>query len=282
MQPTATGLPHPRRVFISYAHEDATTARSVARALGDEGFNVWLGEWHLEPGSDLQEGIRRAIQSSDAAVVLLSPAAVDSRWLQEEVELLLARELDRRGIDLVPVLIADCPVPRDLRDRGTVDLRDNPIETLAERLRRGSAVDLSTLDPSEFEALVADILRADGYTVDRPSRTSQDAGFDFLIRAEGSDTTFEGEWMVEAKHYSSGRISPSVIRQLSSFIERAPGRRGILVTSGHLTSVALNELVETEHAREVDIRVIDGTELRHRILAHPEVFDRHFRSVRET
>lgn len=274
-------MPRPRQVFISYAYEDAPTARAIARSLGDEDFNVSLGEWPLDPGTDLQEGITRAIGTSDAAVVLLSRAAVESAFVRDEIELLLPRELDRRGIDLVPVVVGDCSIPENLRDRGVVDLRGQSqaqVQVLVQRLRQGSAVDMSSLSPDVFEELVADVLGVMGYAVERPADPT-DQRFDFTARNEerGSvDAISEEVWLVEVKHYSSERVSPNVIKQFSHYLENSATRRGILVTSGHLTSVAKEVLIEIDRQSGIELRVIDGTQLRHRILASREIVSRYF------
>jgi TIR domain len=96
----------PTRIFLSHAFEDSIEARRVARSLGDADFNVWLNEWHLTPGEDLDQAIGEAIRSSDKLVVLLSPRSVASPWVRSELEQALSARLDRRDIDLIPALLA--------------------------------------------------------------------------------------------------------------------------------------------------------------------------------
>jgi hypothetical protein len=122
----------PTRVFLSYAFEDSFDGRRVARSLGEADFNVWLDEWHLAPGEDLERAIGEAIRSSDKLVVLLSPHSVASSWGRSEFEQVLFRaHLDRRGIDIIPALLAPCDVPEDLRSRGIVDLTQDNAAGLA-------------------------------------------------------------------------------------------------------------------------------------------------------
>ena len=61
--------------------------------------------------------------SSDYILVLLSPASVESKWVRQEIDLALSRELADRAIRLIPILIADCDIPEILRSRLYLDLR---------------------------------------------------------------------------------------------------------------------------------------------------------------
>ena len=113
---------HTPRVFISYAHEDAADARDIGRQLSDSNFIVWVDQWNLRLGDNIDEAIAKAIMTSDVAILLLSPAAVRSSTFNAETALVLAEELDKRGINVIPVLLAPCELPEQLRERQVVEL----------------------------------------------------------------------------------------------------------------------------------------------------------------
>ena len=89
------------RAFISYSHGDEASARWLQRAL--EGYRlpaslrlshpglparlypIFRDRDELASGHDLSDSIRQAMDDSDALVVMCSPAAAASRWVNEEI-----------------------------------------------------------------------------------------------------------------------------------------------------------------------------------------------------
>ncbi|MBB1471677.1 toll/interleukin-1 receptor domain-containing protein [Luteimonas sp. MC1782] len=93
------------RAFLSYSHADAAWARWLLRRLetyrvpshlvGTQGTHgvierrlgsFFLDRDELPSAGDLGETIRAALAASDALVVLCSPAAAGSRWVNAEIE----------------------------------------------------------------------------------------------------------------------------------------------------------------------------------------------------
>lgn len=100
------------KVFISYACEDKEIARKLSRSLEEAGFEVWLDENNILPGDNWAEKVSQALKESQAMVVLVSPAAMDSKWVRHEIEFALgAKEYSGR---LVPVFVGSPDrIPRD-------------------------------------------------------------------------------------------------------------------------------------------------------------------------
>jgi hypothetical protein len=78
------------RVFISHAQEDARLARELRSHLAEAGADVWLADAEVLPGQNLALEAGKALQRSNALVVLLSPAAVESKYVRSEVAFALA------------------------------------------------------------------------------------------------------------------------------------------------------------------------------------------------
>jgi hypothetical protein len=75
-----------RRLFLSYARrETSALALQLRTRLSERGYDVFLDRFSVPPAADFQRRIN--IELSDKAFVLLleSPAAVDSKWVQHEV-----------------------------------------------------------------------------------------------------------------------------------------------------------------------------------------------------
>jgi adenylate cyclase len=102
-------------VFISYAREDAETARRFAEAFESAGFSVWWDD-ALRSGEAFDESIERALREAKAVVVLWSTSSVISRWVRAE-----ATQADRNHT-LVPVMIEPCQRPIIFELTHTADL----------------------------------------------------------------------------------------------------------------------------------------------------------------
>lgn len=109
-------------IFISYAHEDAAIARSLAAAIERRGLTIWL-DAKLKVGEPLR-AINQALRSSGAVIVLLSTASLSSRWVGREV----AAALDALPRECVfPIAVGKVDVhslPSWLDDRQWLHLRD--------------------------------------------------------------------------------------------------------------------------------------------------------------
>lgn len=117
------------RVFISHAQQDAALAGRVAQALQSDGLDVWDAESNLLPGDNWAAEIGRALEESEAMVVLLTPSALGSRWVMREMEYALgAKNFSNR---LIPVVVGDrdglstTGIPWIIRRMPWVELHDD-------------------------------------------------------------------------------------------------------------------------------------------------------------
>ena len=91
------------KVFISHAHQDADLAARIAQGLQSNGLEAWDADSNLLPGDNWAAGVGRALEESEAMVVLLTPAAIDSQWVLHEMEYALgAKNYSNR---LIPVVV---------------------------------------------------------------------------------------------------------------------------------------------------------------------------------
>jgi adenylate cyclase len=104
------------RIFLSYAREDAESAKQLAEAVGRAGHEVWWDR-HIQGGSRFATEIDRALKDAEAVVVLWSEASIDSAWVQDEAA--EGRDTGR----LVPVALAGCRPPLGFRQFHTVELQ---------------------------------------------------------------------------------------------------------------------------------------------------------------
>jgi hypothetical protein len=270
-----------RRVFLSYAYRDALTAERVAHALAQAGIVVSNSEpIQAHDTAELKDRLRDSLRGSDVVIVLVSEAAVASPWVAWELEQAASGRLRRRGIEVVAATLDGTLLPEGLRGRGAVNLQDDlerGLEDLVAQIDAATRVAFDTLSPADFEALVADLLQAQGLTVELGLVAE---GADLRATRQVNDP-FGGleteTWLVECKHYRRERASVDAIRQAVGLLATAPaGVRGLLVTTAQLTSVASDYLAGLERSARVRLRVLDGSDLTTLLRAHPEVAARHF------
>lgn len=105
-----TNIPATPRIFVSHSHQDAAFCRAYVNGLRAHGLDVWYDEHNLGSGA-LRSTIERELQGRDHFIVILSPAAVSSDWVNAEIDGALA--LMRRGQVrmFLPVVAAVCDIP---------------------------------------------------------------------------------------------------------------------------------------------------------------------------
>ncbi len=79
----APDMPH---VFLSYSRTDYDLMERVANTLSEGGIRVWTDDY-LSPGTpSWKKAIQQSIETSGAIVVLLSPGAKASEWVEAELD----------------------------------------------------------------------------------------------------------------------------------------------------------------------------------------------------
>ena len=108
--PVVDRVRNPRQIFISHAHQDRELAQRLAADLQASGWPVWIAPDSIRPGEKFVEAIGRGLDESGIFVVLLTPAAVASRWVTLETN--AAVELETQGeVRFLPILARPCRPP---------------------------------------------------------------------------------------------------------------------------------------------------------------------------
>ena len=112
-------------VFISYSSKDKSFARRLAGDLNNLGHEVWFDEWRLTVGQNIPLEIDSGIRSSDFLVLILTPEAIESTWVENEWSTKYWSEIETGRIALLPALKEDCQIPAILSPRKYADFRKN-------------------------------------------------------------------------------------------------------------------------------------------------------------
>lgn len=119
-------------VFLSYSRKDSEAMRRLRAELTKAALTVWTDE-ALEAGTPIwQQAIEDAIRQARSMVVLMSPAAKASEWVN--IETAVAK---RCKVRIFPILIAGdeaSAIPFSLATTQFVDLRQDHIGAVHQKL----------------------------------------------------------------------------------------------------------------------------------------------------
>jgi hypothetical protein len=96
----------PREVFLSHSSLDRDFATPLARDLRRHGIPVWFSRTNIVGAQQWHDEIGAALSRCDWFVLVLSPAAVKSRWVKQE--LLYALNDPRYEDHIVPLVYQAC------------------------------------------------------------------------------------------------------------------------------------------------------------------------------
>lgn len=86
-------------IFVSYAHRDAALVYPIITAWHEAGYRVWYDEG-IDPGNEWPEEIANALGGCAQFVVFITPRAVDSKNVRNEINFALNRDKDFIAIHL--------------------------------------------------------------------------------------------------------------------------------------------------------------------------------------
>ena len=93
-------------IFLSHSWQNKLETHKVVEALAIERLPCWLDEQQLDYGAELRDSLRSAIAQSDIYLYLVSDAANNSKWVQDELKYAVGLELDGK-LKIIPVRLAD-------------------------------------------------------------------------------------------------------------------------------------------------------------------------------
>ena len=217
------------RIFISHSHLDnefgTRLAQDLRQALGDESA-VWydvLGGLH--GGDTWWEKIVEELTTRKVFIVVLSPEAVVSLWVRDEINLAWSLKNSKEGKLIIPLLYRECKVRADLYTLQVI----------------------SFLSPNTYETAFKELLLALGLStagIDEPAPIAPHQPVDTgtaLIQQMGTSFAAK-DW-------------PDVLRKADYLIKRLPG-------SATATVYRLQGLAFLEEALETALALVTDRQLR--------------------
>jgi hypothetical protein len=99
-------VPIPRKLFLSHASADRPFVNKLATFLTGRKIPFWYSKRHLVGAQQWHDEIGKALKSCDWFLVVISPAAVRSKWVKREV--MYALNEDRYENRIIPLLYKPC------------------------------------------------------------------------------------------------------------------------------------------------------------------------------
>jgi nucleoside phosphorylase/tetratricopeptide (TPR) repeat protein len=113
-------------VFLSYRRSsDNAMADRIQEALAQRGVRVWRDKDCIGLGEIFARAIEKGLESSRAMAILVSPATMKSKWVEEEYAAAISlAKREENPLLVIPVILKDAALPPFLRSRNHLDLRD--------------------------------------------------------------------------------------------------------------------------------------------------------------
>jgi hypothetical protein len=121
-------------MFISHASSDKPFVDRLVADLEKRAIPVWYDKLDLRIGESVPGRINDGIGTASYFAIVLSPDAVASAWVVEELNAALMKQVASGGTFVLPLLLRDCAVPPLLAHRRHADFRGDYDAALGELL----------------------------------------------------------------------------------------------------------------------------------------------------
>ncbi len=121
-------------IFLSHTSIDNPFVEKLAKDLKRFGVNAWFDKWDIKVGDSITWKIEEGIRENEFFGIVLSPEAIDSEWVKNELSAAWVKQTNGRKVVILPILYRDCSIPSFLADRKYADFREdyqNGFEELA-------------------------------------------------------------------------------------------------------------------------------------------------------
>lgn len=111
------------KIFISHSSRDKRFAKKLHKILKSIGHSPWLDEWDIEIGECIQKAVEKGIEDSDYLIVVLTPHAIESGWVEREWRTKYWQEAESKSIQVLTIMKTDCKIPALLKSKRYADFR---------------------------------------------------------------------------------------------------------------------------------------------------------------
>ena len=96
-------------IFISYRTTRVDWVETLAHNLVAQSYSIFLDRWELIPGQHFPGQIHQALSNALCAILVATPDASDSGWVQQELQLMISLQNSLSGFFYVPIVFGAFP-----------------------------------------------------------------------------------------------------------------------------------------------------------------------------
>jgi len=271
------------KAFISFSNTDRDLAKKITNRLIESNIQMVFDEYELRIEDSLIDQIKDTLTASNYILILISSNSINSKWINEEINSKKIQEFRTRDITTVPVLIEDCEIPSPLNSFSIVDLNkdfESGLKKLIDKLDLFSKIDFSLLDFKSFEDLIYSLLKELKFiNIIRDYKVANQA-VDFKAEYRHKDpfgNVVTETWIIETKFYENKRIDSSAVVKIISYLSIFPlNTKGVLITTGHVSSIITDFLNNLEKKIRDNILIIDRVQLKNLLVDKKELISKFF------
>jgi len=93
-------------IFASYSHKNMKEVFGIIRELADARFRIWYDEG-IEPGNEWPEEVGKALRGCQLFLVFMSPSAMESRNVRNEINFASSENKSVMVVNLQPVELSE-------------------------------------------------------------------------------------------------------------------------------------------------------------------------------
>ncbi|MEM9720502.1 MAG: toll/interleukin-1 receptor domain-containing protein [Bacteroidota bacterium] len=113
------------KVFISHSSFDKAFTDKLVEDLISWNIPVWYDKFDIKIGESITGKINSGLQKSKYFAIVLSENAINSAWVNEELNAALIKQIHSKGTFIIPLVIDDVEIPPLLAHRRFVDFRED-------------------------------------------------------------------------------------------------------------------------------------------------------------
>ena len=116
-------------IFISYRTTHSDWVKILASNLKEQGYSIFLDQWELIAGKSFPAQIHKALKNSRGAILIATPDAADSGWVQQELDLMQIQANSQDDFFFIPVIMGIFPDLPFIETIQVVDFGDSEADS---------------------------------------------------------------------------------------------------------------------------------------------------------
>ncbi|MCX8093695.1 MAG: toll/interleukin-1 receptor domain-containing protein, partial [Candidatus Goldbacteria bacterium] len=93
------------KVFISHSSKDHEFVNKLVERLGKDDIDLFVDDWDIKVGDYIKEKIEKGLEECDFFMFILSKNSLQSKWVEEEIDIATLKMLSGKNIKILPVIL---------------------------------------------------------------------------------------------------------------------------------------------------------------------------------